>query len=71
MIQTICNDGTTSVMLSSPSTFTNGVITFNYTVVATGGVTGFTTPVIGLLNNSVISDVLHNPTDTSQTVPIQ
>jgi gliding motility-associated-like protein len=68
MIQTICNDGTTSVMLSSPSTFTNGVITFNYTVVATGGVTGFTTPVIGLLNNSVISDVLHNPTDTSQTV---
>jgi gliding motility-associated-like protein len=65
---TICNYGTTSVILTSPSTFTSGVITFNYTVVATGGVTGFNTPVTGLLNNSVISDVLHNPTDTSQTV---
>ncbi len=68
LTQTICNDGTTSVVLTSPSTFTSGVITFNYTVVATGGVTGFTTPVTGLPNNFVISDVLHNPTDTSQTV---
>jgi gliding motility-associated-like protein len=68
LMQTICNDGTTSVVLTSPSTFTSGVITFNYTVVATGGVTGFTTPVTGLPNNFVISDVLHNPTDTSQTV---
>ena len=68
LAQTICNDGTTNVILSSPSTFTSGVITFNYTVVATGGVTGFTTPVTGLPNNSVISDVLHNPTDAPQTV---
>jgi gliding motility-associated-like protein len=68
LTQTICNDGTTSVVITSPSTFTSGVITFNYTVVATGGVTGFTTPVTGLPNNFVISDVLHNPTDTSQTV---
>ena len=66
--QSICNDGTTSVVLFSPSTFTSGVITFNYTVVATGGVTGFTTPVTGLPNNYVISDVLHNPTDAFQTV---
>ena len=66
--QQICNNGTTSVVLSSTSTFTSGVITFNYTVVATGGVTGFLTPVTGLLNNSVISDVLHNPTNEFQTV---
>jgi gliding motility-associated-like protein len=68
MTQTICNDGTTSIFLNSPSTFTNGVITFNYTVVATGGVTGFTTPVVGLPNNFEITDILHNPTDAPQTV---
>ena len=66
--QTICNDGITNVTLYSPTIFSSGVITFNYTVVATGGVTGFTTPVAGLPNNSIISDVLHNPTDTYQTV---
>ena len=66
--QEICNDAVTSIILSSPSTFTSGVITFNYTVVATGGVTGFTTPVVGLPNNSVISDILHNPTDIPQEV---
>jgi hypothetical protein len=68
LAQTICNDGTTNVTLGSPSTFSNGLITFNYTVVATGGVTGFTTPVTGLPNNHVIADVLHNPTDVPQTV---
>ena len=68
LAQTICNDAATNIVLSSPSIFTTGVITFNYTVVATGGVTGFTTPVTGLANNSVISDLLHNPTDAPQTV---
>jgi gliding motility-associated-like protein len=68
LAQTICNDGTTNVTLASPSTFTSGVITFNYTVTATGGVTGFTTPVYGLPKDHVISDVLHNPTDVPQTV---
>ena len=66
--QTICNDGTTSIVLTSPSVFSNGVITFNYTVVATGGVTGFTTPVTGLPRNHVIADILNNPTDAPQTV---
>ena len=66
--QTICNDNTTNILLTSPSVFTNGVITFNYTVVATGGITGFTTPVTGLPNNSVIADLLHNPTNAPQTV---
>ena len=68
LTQTICNDGTTNVTLTSPSIFTSGLITFNYTVVATGGVTGFITPVTGLPNNHVIVDVLHNPTDSPQTV---
>ena len=68
LAQTICNDGITNVTLYSPTVFSHGVITFNYSVVATGGVTGFTTPVAGLPNNSVISDELHNPTDTYQTV---
>jgi gliding motility-associated-like protein len=66
--QIICNNGTTNVTLYSPSVFIEGVITFNYTVIATGGVTGFTTPVGGLPNNYVISDILHNPTDIPQTV---
>ena len=68
LAQTICNDGTTNVTLGSPSTFSNGLITFNYTVAATGGVTGFTTPVTGRPKDFVISDVLHNPTDAPQTV---
>ncbi len=65
---TLCNDATTGITLTSPSTFSNGVITFRYTVVATGGVTGFTTPVTGLTLNHVITDILHNPTDAAQTV---
>ena len=68
LAQTICNDGTTNVTLGSPSTFSNGLITFNYTVIATGGVTGFSTPVTGLPKDYVIADVLHNPTDAPQTV---
>ena len=50
--QTLCNDGTTNVILNSPSTFTSGLITFNYTVVATGGVTGFSTPVSRIAKGS-------------------
>ncbi len=68
LTQTICNDAATSVTLASPSTFTSGVITFNYTVTATGGVTGFTTPVTGLVKDHIIADILHNPTDSPQTV---
>ncbi len=66
--QTVCDDGTTQITLGSPSTFSNGNVTFSYTVVATGGVTGFTTPVTGLPKNHVITDTLDNPTDTVQTV---
>ena len=68
LAQTICNDSQTSVSLGSPSTFDGGVITFKYTVTATGGVTGFTTPVSGLPKDHIIADLLHNPTDIPQTV---
>jgi len=67
LTQTICNDGTTNVTLTSPVLYKRSN-TFNYTVVATGGVIGFTTPVTGLPNNHVIADVLHNATDSPQTV---
>ena len=63
-----CDSTTTAILLQSPSTFTSGLITFRYTVTATGGVTGFTTPVSGLPNNHVITDQLINPTDAPQTV---
>ena len=65
--QTICNDGPVSVLLSSPSTFTSGEISFNYTVTATGLVTGFS-PAGTWPKDHTISDVLHNPTDVPQEV---
>ena len=68
LAQTICNDDRTNVILNSPTIVTGGVITFNYTVVATGGVTGFTTPLTGLPNGHKIEDLLHNPTNSFQTV---
>ncbi len=68
LTQFICNNDPTNIVIGSPSTFSSGVVTFNYTVVATGGVTGFTTPVTGLLKDHVIADVLFNPTNEVQTV---
>ncbi len=68
LTQTICNNGVTNILVGSPSTFSSGVVTFNYTVVATGGVTGFTTPVNGLPKDFIIADNLINPTDEVQTV---
>ena len=63
-----CDSTFTNIQLQSPSTFTSGLVTFRYTVTATGGVTGFSTPVSGLPNNHVIADKLINPTDSPQTV---
>ncbi len=68
LTQTICNNGQTNIVIGSPSTYSNGVITFDYTVTATGGVTGFTTPVTGLPKDHVIEDILFNPTNEIQTV---
>lgn len=55
-------------MLSSPSTFTSGAISFRYTVTTTGDVTGFTTPTTGLPDDHHITDVLTNNTNTYHTV---
>lgn len=63
-----CDSTTTSIQIKSPSTFTSGVIKFKYSVSATGGVTGFSTPVTDLPNNYIITDFLINPTTSVQTV---
>lgn len=63
-----CDSTTTSIKLTSPSTFTSGLISFRYTVSTTGSVTGFTSPTTGLPNNHYITDKLVNQTDTFQTV---
>ena len=68
LTQTICNNNVTNIVIGSPSTFSSGVVTFNYTVTATGGVTGFTTPITGLPKDYIIADTLVNPTDEPQTV---
>jgi gliding motility-associated-like protein len=64
----ICNEGTTSITLGSPSRFTSGVTTFNYTAVAAAGVTGLTPSGNGLAKNYLIADKLSNSTISPQTV---
>jgi gliding motility-associated-like protein len=65
---TICNNSGPLITLSSQSSFTTGLISFNYTVEATGGASGFVSPTDNLPNNYVIADQLTNPTDDPQTV---
>jgi gliding motility-associated-like protein len=65
---TQCDSMTTSITLSSPSTFTSGLITFRYTVTSTGLVTGYTTPTSGLPDDHIIADKLVNQTDTFRIV---
>jgi gliding motility-associated-like protein len=54
--------------LQSPSTFTSGFISFNYTVATSGPVTGFTSPSNGLPNNHTVADKLINHSDIYQDV---
>jgi gliding motility-associated-like protein len=67
---TQCDSTTTSIQLQSPSTFTSGVISFNYawSVSTTGSVTGFNPSTTGLPNNYTITDKLFNHTDVFQVV---
>jgi gliding motility-associated-like protein len=65
---TLCNEGTTSIRLTSPSSFSNGDIRFRYEAVSTGGVTGFDSSEEDLEEDFVIEDELYNPTDEPQTV---
>jgi gliding motility-associated-like protein len=67
--ETICNDGTTDITLTTPTTVTTGVVTFDYTAVASHpAVTGFTDEATGLLNGARIEDTINNDTDQPQTV---
>jgi hypothetical protein len=63
-----CDITTTSIQLTSPSTFTSGLVSFRYTVTTTGSVAGYTTPTTGLPNNYFITDNLVNNTDVYQIV---
>jgi len=65
---TQCDSTTTSIRLTSPSTFTSGLISFKYTVNTSGDVTGFTSSVSDLPNNHYITDQLVNHTDVYQKV---
>ncbi|HUX55712.1 MAG TPA: DUF2341 domain-containing protein, partial [Bacteroidales bacterium] len=63
-----CDSSTTAILIQSPSTFTSGLVTFNFAAAATGGVTGFTPNATGLANGFLITDFLINPTNELQTV---
>ena len=63
-----CDSTTTNLQLQSLSTFTNGLISFNYNVATTGPVTGFNTSKTGLPNLHFITDKLVNHTDVYQRV---
>jgi gliding motility-associated-like protein len=63
-----CDSIATNIRLTSPSTFTSGVVTFKYSVTETGSVSGYTTPVAGISNNAFITDRLKNNTDVYQIV---
>ena len=65
-----CDSLATNIKLTSPTTFTSGLITFRYTVSTTGSVTGYI-PSAGLPNNHTITDVLVNQTDHYQVVTYQ
>jgi gliding motility-associated-like protein len=64
----ICNDDTTGIMLSSPNTFTSGVIKFKFTATAPEGLVGFTASAKNLQNGFTIADNLINSTDVPLTV---
>ncbi len=64
----LCDSSYTNILLTSSNVYTSGSVTFNYSVVATGGVTGFTSPETGLTDGYIINDQLYNPSADKQTV---
>jgi gliding motility-associated-like protein len=58
-----CDNTATSITLQSPSTFTSGVVTFNFTASAPSGLSGYTASATGLANGYLITDNLVNVTD--------
>jgi hypothetical protein len=68
-LETICDGGTTEIELTTPTTVTSGVVTFDYTAVASDpAVTGFTVSASGLVHGDRIEDTIINATDQPQTV---
>ena len=63
-----CDNTTTSIALQSPSTFTSGVVTFNFTATAPAGLSGYTATATGLANGYLITDNLVNATDAPLNV---
>jgi gliding motility-associated-like protein len=64
----ICDSTTTSITVESPSTFTSGFVTINYTASAPAGLSGYTEDATGMSNGFIISDNLVNTTDAPITV---
>ena len=56
---TICNDTYTHITLSTPTTLTDGIVTFDYTATAVG-ITNYSTGLVNLTDGYIIEDSLHN-----------
>jgi len=65
---TICNDTRDRITLTSPSVFTTGATTFDYTSAVTGGITGNSADT-DLPKGYPIEDLLHNPTSEFNAAP--
>ncbi|MGM0551927.1 MAG: T9SS type B sorting domain-containing protein, partial [Bacteroidota bacterium] len=65
---TICDEATTHIELTTPTILTTGEVTFQYTSTTSGGITGNTSGISGLTNGHIIQDVLDNSTFAPQTV---
>ncbi len=63
-----CDSSRTRIVLRSPSRFTSGELTFRYTAVSSGGITGYTPSATGLPKDYAITDYLVNATDSPQHV---
>ena len=70
LAQNICDSTATNIVLRTPTSPVDSV-RFSYTVLATGGVTGYTSPVANLTDSTVIFQTLKNPTFFQQTVTYQ
>lgn len=70
LAQNICDSTATNIVLRTPTSPVDSV-RFSYTVMATGGVTGYTSPVTNLTDSAVIFQTLKNPTFFQQTVTYQ